>query len=194
MTVAVGSRRLFDRLSVSRVAAVVVAVAGVVLLVTESHVRQFEAHASALLLRLTDVAHAAHPTGSSVIFTQGQHWVGFSIAAGCTAALLIAPFFFISAGLLLSRRVSIRRGMIGLLVVSVLVWLVNQLRLLLIGASMQLWGFRTGYDRSHVLAGGVLSTFGVAAGLGIFLMVIVRERHASADSPGGRPRKGRSSP
>jgi exosortase/archaeosortase family protein len=164
-----------DRLRISRIAAAVIALGGVALLLTEGHMRALEANVAAIALRLTAVTHA-RPTGSTVAFVQGHHWVGYSIAAGCTAALLIAPFFFISAGLLLSRRVSIRRGLFALIVTSVLVWIVNQLRLLLIGESMRIWGSRTGYDRSHVLAGGVLSTFGVAVGVAIFVGLMVRDR------------------
>lgn len=160
----------------TRIDAVVIAVAGVGVLLTERHMRQVEASVSAFLLRITHLAPVAHHTGSAVVFTQQDHWVGYSIAAGCTAALLIAPFFFVSAGLLLSGRVSLRRGLLALLIASVLVWAVNQLRLLLIAASMQLWGFRTGYNRSHVLAGGVLSTFGVAIGIVLFLALMIRER------------------
>jgi exosortase/archaeosortase family protein len=167
---------------ITRVDAAVVAGVGLAILLTESHMRQIEAAASAFVLRLTHVAGTAHPTGSAVVFNQGPHWVGYSIAAGCTAALLIAPFFFVSAGLLLSRRVSLSRGLIALVVVTVLVWAVNQLRLLLIAASMQLWGFRTGYNRSHVLAGGVLSTFGVAIGVVIFVLLMIRERPSARGS------------
>ncbi|MGP0029821.1 MAG: hypothetical protein ACLPVF_04870 [Acidimicrobiales bacterium] len=169
------------------VAALLVA-AGVVLLVVESSIRDIEAHFSAFLMSLTGVAHA-HPMGYSVIFPQGHQWIGYSITAGCTATLLAVPFFFISAALLLTRRVSVGRGFLGLVVVVALVWLVNQLRLFLIGASMRLWGFQTGYNRSHVLAGGVLSTLGVAIGLAIFLGLIVRDRRTTAgpDLPTGGP-------
>jgi hypothetical protein len=167
-----------------RFAAVVVLGLGIFLLVVEGSIRTFEAHFSALVLSLTGVARA-QPMGYSVVFPQGHQWIGYSITAGCTATLLAVPFFFISSGLLLSRRVSITRGILGLAVVTTLVWMVNQLRLLLIGASMRLWGFRVGYERSHVLAGGILSTLGVAMGLAIFVVLIVRDR---------RPRQGAPSP
>ena len=167
---------------ITRVDALVVAGVGLVILLTQSHIRQVEASASALLLRTTHVAGSARPIGSAVVFNHGSNWFGYSVAAGCTAALLIAPFFFVGAGLLLSRRVSLARGLVALAVVTVLVWVVNQLRLLLIAASMQIWGFRTGYNRSHVLAGGVLSTFGVAVGVVIFVLLMIRERSSARGS------------
>jgi hypothetical protein len=175
LTIAATPSPLVDQKLLARVVAGVVALAGVVLLLTESHVRVFEARVSSFFMSVTHIAHA-RPMGYSVIFAQNQHWIGYSITAGCTATLLAVPFFFISSGLLLTRRVSIARGLVGLAVVVVFVALVNQLRLLLIGGSMQLWGFTTGYNRSHVLAGGVLSTFGVAIGIAVFLALVVHQR------------------
>jgi hypothetical protein len=175
LTIAVTPSRMVDEKLLARIVAGAVALAGLVLLLTESHVRVFEARVSSFFLSVTHIAQA-RPMGYSVIFAQNQHWIGYSITAGCTATLLAVPFFFISSGLLLTRRVSITRGLVGLAVVVVFVALVNQLRLLLIGASMQVWGFTTGYNRSHVLAGGVLSTFGVAIGIAVFLVLVVHQR------------------
>jgi hypothetical protein len=175
LTIAATPSPVLDQKVLARVVAGVVAASGLVLLLTESHVRVFEARVSSFFMSVTHIAQS-RPMGSSVIFAQGQHWIGYSITAGCTATLLAVPFFFISSGLLLTRRVSITRGLVGLAVVVVFVAMVNQLRLLLIGGSMQLWGFTTGYNRSHVLAGGVLSTFGVAIGIAVFLALAVRQR------------------
>ncbi|MGH9075980.1 MAG: hypothetical protein ACRDY0_00740 [Acidimicrobiales bacterium] len=154
-------------------AAVAVVAAGAGLLVLEARFRLFEASSAAALMRLTHLADA-HTLGSAVVFVQGQRWVGYSIATACTAALLIAPFFLVGAAVLVSRKVPVRRALMALAIVSVVVWAVNQARLLLIGASMQLWGFQTGYSRSHVLAGGVLSTMGVAAGIAVFAAILLR--------------------
>lgn len=41
---------------------------------------------------------------------------------------------------------------------------------------MQLWGFKSGYSRSHVLAGGIISTIGVAIGVAIFLALLLHQR------------------
>jgi exosortase/archaeosortase family protein len=166
------------RAATARAAAVVVAAAGLAVLFAEPQVRRLEAVASAAVFRVTSLARA-HAVGTSVIFPHGSRWIGFTVAVGCSAALLIAPFFFVAAALLLSGRVSLRRGLLTLLAVSTVVWAVNQLRLLVIGASMQLWGFATGYSRSHVLAGGVLSTFGVAIGVVAFLSLLLSHRDRS---------------
>jgi hypothetical protein len=63
------------------------------------------------------------------------------------------------------------------------IFLVNQLRLLVIAGSMLAWGFRTGYERSHVFLGTVLSTVGVIIGVIIFVwMLIGRPDHSRAGS------------
>jgi exosortase/archaeosortase family protein len=169
---------------INRLIAPLVAGAGILLLISESHVRHLEAGAAAGILRLTALGHA-HAVGSSVIFPHHQLWIGYTVAASCTAALLIAPFFLIAALLILSGRVRIGSGLLALAAVTVIVWLVNQLRLLVIGASMRLWGFQTGYSRSHVLAGGVVSTLGVALGIAAFVALMLHER--SPGSPSSKP-------
>lgn len=130
---------------------------------------------AATVLRLTGLGNA-HALGPSVFFQQNHHWIGYAVTTGCTAALLIAPFFFIGAGLLFFRRLNVGNTLAAVAIVGVLIWVINQLRLLIIGASMHFWGFRTGYDRSHILAGGVLSTVGVTIGVVAFLAFLLRER------------------
>ncbi len=173
--------------NVNRLLAVVLAAAGVGLLLTESHIRLWEARLSADIMSVTSIGHA-QAIGSSVIFPHHNQWIGYTIAASCTAALLITPFFFIGAGLILSGRIPITTALIALAVITVIVWFVNQLRLLIIGASMQLWGFKSGYSRSHILAGGIISTLGVAIGVAIFLALVLHDR------PGRRGTRFPSSP
>lgn len=168
----------------NRVLAVLIAAAGVVLLVTEAHIRLFEAKVAAEIMRLTSIGNHAQAVGSSVVFPHQQHWIGFTIATSCTAALLIAPFFLIGAALVLSGRIPIPSALLALVAITVIVWFVNQLRLLLIGASMQLWGFKSGYSRSHILAGGVVSTLGVAIGIAVFLALVL---HSQTDRHHTKP-------
>lgn len=172
------------RWSASRITAVLLAVAAVGLIATESHMRALEAQVAAGVLRLTALGHA-HTVGPVVVFPHGQHWIGYTIAASCTAALLIAPFFLIAAGLLASGRIRLRDGLLAVAVVAVIVWLANQLRLLVIGMSMRMWGVKTGYSRSHVLAGGVVSTLGVIIGIAVFMALMLNtraSRHSSTPS------------
>jgi exosortase/archaeosortase family protein len=156
-------------------ASAAIAAAGLALLLTQAHVRLLEATVAAHLLRVAAVS-GARAVGSSVIFPRGQQWMGFTITASCTAAFLIAPFYLIGSALLLSGRIRVRTALMAVATATLIVWFVNQLRLMIIGWSMSIWGFRTGYSRSHILAGGVVSTLGVAIGIAAYVALILHER------------------
>jgi hydroxyethylthiazole kinase-like sugar kinase family protein len=79
--------------------AILLAGAGIALLLIQATFRQGEAAVAAVILRLTGQGHAVS-LGTSVFFIHGDRWIGYVVATGCTAALLIAPFFFLAAGLL----------------------------------------------------------------------------------------------
>lgn len=164
-----------------RMIAVLALGAGLFLLIWQSHVRLFEATLAADVMRWTHIANA-HPMGSSVVFLHGHRWIGFTVATSCTAALLIAPFYVIGSVLLLPRRMRIKRVIFALGAVSAIVWVANQVRLLLIGTSMSAWGFNAGYSRTHILAGGVISTLGLAIGIAAYVGLLVHQR--SGSTPG----------
>jgi exosortase/archaeosortase family protein len=85
----------------------------------------------------------------------------------------MVPFFVITGLLLLAHRASGRRALVALLITTVVIAGVNQLRLLVIAGSMLAWGFKTGYERSHIFLGTVLSTIGVVCGVIIFVWMLV---------------------
>lgn len=146
---------------------------GLALLVWQTRFRLFETDVSAWIVRSLRLRPAASAVGTNVIFPLHGRWVGFSLTVACTAALLMLPFFLIAGLLMLSGRVDRRRGLSALLAVSAIVFLVNQLRMLLIAASMMWWGFQRGYERSHVFLGTVLSTIGVIIGMVIFVWMLI---------------------
>jgi exosortase/archaeosortase family protein len=154
-----------------------VVLSGLILL-GQHRVRLIEAHVSAFVQALTGVD--ARSVGTAVIFPHGAQWIGLSLNAGCTSALLMIPFGVIAGGLLLGGRLTVRRGLATLAAVILLVFVVNQLRIGAVAASMRVWGLQAGYDRSHVLLGSLVSTFGVAVGVVIFLV--------SVSAPGRRSR------
>jgi exosortase/archaeosortase family protein len=165
---ALGPRR--DRLNVP--VAVAVFAGGLALLVWQAKFRVAEAAVSAWLLRVIRLRPASS-LGGVVIFPLGHRWVGFSLSVACTAALLIAPFFAIAGLLLLFGRVDRRRAVGALAITSAIIFLVNQLRLMVIAASMLWWGFQTGYERSHILLGTALSTIGVIIGIVVFVWMLI---------------------
>ncbi|MDP9073249.1 MAG: exosortase/archaeosortase family protein [Actinomycetota bacterium] len=159
---------------------------GAVLVVWESRFRQVEARVSAVVLRLVHL-RPAQSLGDSVIFPLRGHWVGYTLNVSCTAALLVSPFMVVAAGLLASGRVNRRRALSSLGVVAAIIFAINQLRFMVIAGSMVLWGFRIGYERSHVLIGTVLSTLGLVVGVIIFIWMLVEgPKVGPASAEGGQ--------
>ncbi len=144
----------------------------------QAQVRRGEAMGSALLLKLLHIAPAIS-LGTAVTFPAKGRYVGFTVAPGCTAALLVVPFLVVAGILLLARRVQPRRAAATMAAFTAVVVLVNQLRLLVIGSAMRVWGYPTGYDRSHILLGSLVSTIGVAGGLLLFLRMLTPRSGAS---------------
>lgn len=145
---------------------------GAAAVIGQEQVRRTEAMGSAGLLSLLRVAPAAS-LGTAVTFPAKGRYVGFTIAPGCTAALLVVPFFLVAGVLLLAGRVQPGRATATVATFTLLVSVVNQLRLLVIAVSMRVWGFPAGFDRSHVLLGTLVSTIGVVAGLLLFLRMVL---------------------
>lgn len=149
--------------------------AGVALAVSQGGIRVLEAQLSAALGSI--LGQHTQAVGDSVIFPLGNRFVGWNITLACTAALLVAPFFLLAAGLVASGRLGIRRAVLTLSAVTVLIFAANQLRLLVITVSMRQWGFVTGYERSHVLLGTVVSTLGLVIGLLVFIVSVSHQKH-----------------
>ena len=153
--------------------AVAVVALGAVLVIWEGRFRVAEAKVSAFLLRTIHLRVPARALGPSVLFPLRGRWVGYTLTVSCTAALLLFPFVLIAAGLLASGRINRRRALASLGVVSAIIFAINQLRFLVIAGSMVAWGFRLGYERSHILLGTVLSTLGLVVGVIIFIWMLL---------------------
>lgn len=154
--------------------------AAVLLVVGQEHFRRFEALTSATVLSLLRVG-AADSFGTAVIFPANGLHVGFNVAAGCTAALLIVPFLLVAGVLLLAGRVPPQRAIATVAVFASVVVVINQIRLLVIAVALRSWGYPEGFERSHILMGSFVSTIGVAGGLLLFLRMVVPRRRIDAD-------------
>jgi exosortase/archaeosortase family protein len=149
--------------------ALVLAVVAVALVLEQSAIRPFEARLSAMILAVTRLA-SAKSVGTVVAFPLGSRGAGaYSITTGCTVVLLLSPFFFIAGALVASGRTSIARGLATMGAVGLALVAVNQARFMVVAASMRVWGFRLGFERSHVFLGTVVSTLGVLAALLAFI-------------------------
>lgn len=152
-------------------AAAGVAVA-VLLVLGQEQFRRAEALATASLLRLFGVFPASSQ-GIAITFPAEGRYVGLAVSPSCTAALLIVPFVALTSVLLFAGRVEPDRALMTVAIFAAVLIVVNQLRLIVIALSIRAWGFQTGFDRSHVLLGSVVSTIGVAGGLLLFLRMVV---------------------
>jgi len=143
--------------------------AGAGLIVWQASVRRVEAAVSARLVSLIGLL-PAHRLGTAVVFILRGRFVGYNLTPECTAAFLIAPFFFIGAAAIVAApRVPILRTVTTVALITALLFVVNQVRLAVIAGSMRAWGFVPGYDISHVLLGTMVSTLGIVGGLLLFL-------------------------
>jgi len=146
---------------------------GVAVLSQESLVRRLEARTGADFARLLGLV-PARAVGSAVVFPLRGRFVGYAVTEGCTVAFLVAPFFVIAALLTASGRTPPRRALGAVGVATLVFFTVNQARLLVVAGSMRLWGFRSGYERSHVFLGTILSTVGSVIGLLLFVWLAVK--------------------
>lgn len=170
------------RSTLARVVAAALIGAGVLLVLFVHAGQLVEAQLNAGLLNGSHLA-SAEVVGASVLFLRGQEYAGYTVDAGCTATLLVVPFFFLTSGLLSFSRLSLRRCLVALSVVTVVIYGANQGRLLLIAAAMRISGGRSGFELAHVFLGTVVSTFGVLIGLVLFVLVLTGWR------PGPRVRR-----
>lgn len=148
--------------------------AAVLAVVFHRVVRLVEAETSASVVSV--VGLDAVPMGTAVVFALDGDFVGFSLTAGCSVAFILAPLYLVVAGLLVAARLTIRRALACLLVLTAVLFAVNQARFTVIGWAMQRWGFEDGYERSHIFLGTLVSTIGVVGGLLIVLMMMTRSR------------------
>lgn len=148
--------------------------AGAVLLIAwQGRFRILEAYVTGAIANVTQLA-PSHPAGSSVFFPAKHLFIDFHIVTGCTAALLISPFFALAAGAVAVNRTSVAWGAATLVGTAVAIFMVNQARLLTIVFFIRHWGYPRGYDVGHILVGTVISTLGLLGGLVVFVFCLKR--------------------
>ncbi|MFY1615789.1 hypothetical protein [Micromonospora sp. WMMD736] len=134
-----------------------------------------EAWLNARLVDTVGLAHA-RSIGAAVIFPLDERWVGFMVSSGCSVAMLLIPPIVLASTLVGFRRISMTRGLNALGIATLLLITVNQVRLAAVVVSMQTWGFRLGYERSHVLIGSVITTAGLIAVAILFVVLVSRTK------------------
>ncbi|MGW0217507.1 hypothetical protein ACWDXH_24255 [Micromonospora chokoriensis] len=142
-----------------------------------------EAWLNAHLVNAVGLADAKS-IGAAVIFPLDQRWVGFMVSSGCSVAMLLIPPIVLASTLIGFRRITLSRGLNALAMAVVLLVTVNQLRLAAVVVSMQTWGFRLGYERSHVLIGSVITTAGLIAVTILFVVLVSRTKRIRGAAAG----------
>lgn len=168
-----------SRTTLVQVTSALLVVSALLLVTFVDYGQVVEASISAGLINALQIS-TAYVVDTSVIFLPGQRYAGFTVSAGCTATLLVVPFFLITAGLLSFSRFSLQRSLTALGVVTLLIYVANQARLLLIAGVMRLFGGERGYELSHVFLGTIVSTLGVLFAIVAFVAILVDWRPARA--------------
>lgn len=97
---------------------------------------------------------------------------GLVITPECSSALLLVPLCVLGIGLMIPRRLGIRRVSTALAVAAVMLVAGNLMRMGLIAAMIRLVGIQTGYELGHLVLGSVVSIVCIATSL-VVLTVIV---------------------
>jgi exosortase/archaeosortase family protein len=137
--------------------------------------RNFEARMAAPVTGFVTGRHGAVTAGDLVWFSLGTpRAFGLQITAECTSALLLIPLLVMMGSFTVFSRVPLRRDLLALGVGSVLMFVVNILRVAGIAWSTWKWGVNPGYTYSHVFVGSAFSLIGFVAAMLLALWVLVR--------------------
>lgn len=156
------------------------------------HIRLFEAAATSKLLSGVFGMTAPHnPVQPTVYFTLPGHppsglpaalpatsWSGMTVTPECTAAFLIAPLFVVAAVLAVGRRISVRALLVATVATTVVLLVVNLVRLLVIATAAHRWGLHA-FDLAHDVYGSLITVAGVCLGIAVFakLLIVLTRRH-----------------
>jgi exosortase/archaeosortase family protein len=153
----------------------VLAAIAVSLVVLQHQFRDLEAVVAAHLCSLITPTLAA-PGAPIVWFGLGTpSGFGLEITPDCSSALLIAPLCVLGIGLMVPRKLSLRRVCAGLAVAAALLVAGNMARIGLIAEMIHLYGIGTGYQLGHLLLGSLVSIVCIATSM-VALTLIVTGR------------------
>ncbi|MFI2705810.1 exosortase/archaeosortase family protein [Cellulosimicrobium composti] len=157
---------------------------GVAALVVVEQTRVWEASASAWVLNTMFAVDAEAIPGQPDIFIMGDlPWI-LRVTMECAVVLIIVPFLGIAAALAASGRFRPGRMVLGVVLASVVVIAVNQLRIAVIGWALARAG-GDGYSWWHTIGGSVMTLVGIAGALLILWVVAIRVPRGRRDREDG---------
>ncbi|TDP96551.1 exosortase P [Labedaea rhizosphaerae] len=130
------------------------------------------------VLRLT-TGHGVYvaDTRQTVYFgLGGDHPFGLKMTPECTSAFLVLPLLVVGAIMIALRPRITRQVLIALGVAALAVIVVNQLRVLTIVGLVNWLGTDLGYYWGHTMLGSMVSVFGGAVALVLFVWLATRNR------------------
>ena len=160
----------------------------VLLVVFQHQFRDLEAAVAAHLCSVVTPALAA-PGAPIVWFGLGtSSGFGLVITPDCSSALLIAPLCVLGIGLMVPRKLPLRRVWAGLAVAAALLVAGNMARIGLIAEMIHLYGIGTGYQLGHLVLGSLLSIVCIATSLVALTLIVTgrASRWALRSLPHGR--------
>jgi hypothetical protein len=161
----------------------------VLLLVYQYQFRDLEAVAAARLCSVMTPTLAA-PGAPIVWFGLGtSSGFGLVITPDCSSALLLAPLCVLGIGLMIPRKLAVRRVWAGLAVAATLLVTGNMARIGLIAEMVRLYGIGTGYQVGHLVLGSLLSMVCIATSMVVLTLIVTGrgKRRALRSVPhGGR--------
>jgi exosortase/archaeosortase family protein len=160
----------------------------VLLVVFQHQFRDLEAVVAAHLCSVITPTLAA-PGAPIVWFGLGtSNGFGLEITPDCSSALLIAPLCVLGIGLMVPRKLSLRRVCAGLVVAAALLVAGNMARIGLIAEMIHLYGIGTGYQLGHLVFGSLLSIVCIAISMVALTLIVTGQvsRWARCCLPHGR--------
>lgn len=132
--------------------------------------------AGVLLHLMTSSGVYVDETRETVYFGLGStHPLGLNMTPECTSAFLVIPLIVVSA-VLVALRPAISRRVVGSLALAALILIaVNQLRILTLAGLVAWLGTNNGYYWGHTLLGSLVSVFGGATALVLFVWLATRQ-------------------
>ena len=115
---------------------------------------------------------AAHQT---VYFGLGSaNPLGLTMTPECTSAFLLIPLVLVAAALVTLRPAITRRVMVSLGLAALVLIAVNQLRILTLAGLVGWLGTNNGYYWGHTMVGSLVSVFGGAVALVLFVWLATK--------------------
>ena len=159
-----------------RALAVVLLLLAAGLIVFQRAYRTIEMTLAGGLIRLftSDGVYVATQRQSVYFGLGGAHPFGLRMSPECTSAFLLLPLLLVGAVMIVLRP-HITRQVLGALGIALVVLIiVNQLRLLMLVGMINWLGTDQGYYLGHTMFGSLISVFGGATALVLFVWLATR--------------------